>query len=117
MIAPSTPVITTTAAVSAGIPPKDVVTSIAIGVVTDLAAIDITTSFEAPKSFATKTALIIPTQVPISWAIISGNHKRCMALNCIYKGTPRATTAGLSQNSMSWAFSLYTEKGTLVIFK
>lgn len=47
-IAPSKPTATTTAAVSDGIPPIALVTSMAIGVVTDFGASERITSCEAP---------------------------------------------------------------------
>ena len=64
MIAPISPVITTIAAVSEGIPPNTCVTSIAIGVVTDLLASDINTVSEAPSTLAMITTLTIPAMQP-----------------------------------------------------
>ena len=54
-MAPKMPVITTTAAVSEGMPPRAWVTSMAMGVVTDLLAIEMITTLDAPKSWATTT--------------------------------------------------------------
>ena len=65
-IAPNKPTATTTAAVSDGIPPMALVTSIAIGVVTDLGARDRITSWEAPINFAISTTEITPTMQPAS---------------------------------------------------
>ena len=65
-IAPNKPTATTTAAVSDGIPPMALVTSIAIGVVTDLGASDRITSWEAPMNFAISTTEITPTMQPAS---------------------------------------------------
>ena len=48
MMAPKIPTNTTIVAVRAGMPPTLLVTSMAIGVVTDLAANESTTSVEAP---------------------------------------------------------------------
>lgn len=65
-IAPNRPTATTTAAVSDGIPPMALVTSIAIGVVTDFGASDRITSCEAPINFAISTTEITPTMQPAS---------------------------------------------------
>ena len=65
MMAPISPVITTMAAVSEGIPPSTCVTSMAIGVVTDLLASDINTASDAPKTLAMTTTLTIPAMQPI----------------------------------------------------
>ena len=66
-IAPSKPTATTTAAVSDGIPPIALVTSMAIGVVTDFGASERITSCEAPMSLAISTTEITPTIHPASW--------------------------------------------------
>ena len=63
--APSKPTQTTTAAVRDGIPTNVLVTSIAIGVVTDLGASDRMTSCEAPISLAISTTEITPTKLTI----------------------------------------------------
>ena len=53
------------AAVSEGIPPNTWVTSMAIGVVTDLLASDMMTVSDAPNNLAIITTLTIPTMHPI----------------------------------------------------
>lgn len=115
--APMIPVITTTAAVREGIPPTLCVTSIAIGVVTDLLASDSIMASGAPNTLATTTALTIPTRQPTSCDITMGNHSFFIASSCRYRGTPRATTAGFNQKSISSELCLYTSKGTFVNFR
>ena len=100
MIPPKMPTLTTTAAVSDGMPPNDPVTSIAIGVVTDLAAKDITISCDAPHKSATITTEMMPDMHPPRADKVIGSNCFLTVDNCLYKGTPSATTAGLSQNSM-----------------
>ena len=73
---------TTTAAVREGIPPRLCVTSIAIGVVTDLLAIERIITSDAPQSFATVTTLTIPTKQPTSCDKTIGSHRRLMASSC-----------------------------------
>lgn len=90
--APSRPTHTTTAAVSDGIPPNVLVTSIAIGVVTDLGASDRITSCEAPINLAINTTDITPTIQPANWDRMMGSSCFLMVSSCRYKGTPSATT-------------------------
>ena len=97
---PMSPVITTMAAVSDGMPPSVCVTSIAMGVVTDLLASDATTSREAPSMRAVATTLMMPTMHPIICEASIGNICFLICDSCRYSGTPRATTAGFSQNSI-----------------
>ena len=61
---PKSPTQTTTAAVRGGMPPIDEVISMAIGVVTDLEAREITTSFVAPKRCESVTTDTIPIMHP-----------------------------------------------------
>ncbi len=74
---PNMPVHTTTAAVSAGMPPMACVTSMAIGVVTDFDASDMTTSRDAPSICATMTTDAMPTMHPATSA-------RRMGRNCFF---------------------------------
>ena len=64
--APKRPTITTIAAVSDGIPPDVLHTSMAIGVVTDLGASDTMTSCDAPRADAIRVTLTNPTRQPTS---------------------------------------------------
>ena len=81
-IAPSIPVITTTAAVSEGIPPRACVTSMAMGVVTDLDAIEMITTSDALNNLAINTTLTIPTKQPTNCESTMGSHSFLMASNC-----------------------------------
>ena len=98
----SKPTLTTTAAVSEGMPPTAFVTSMAIGVVTDFDANDKITSFEAPIFCATYTTEMMPTTQPASSLSMMGTRSFFIFSSCMYKGTPSATTAGRSQNSIMW---------------
>ena len=98
--APNRPTHTTTAAVSEGIPPTLLVTSIAMGVVTDLAASEVMIVGLAPSHLAVMTTETIPTRQPVSWEIRMGSSCFFISRNWRYKGTPKATTAGFSQNSI-----------------
>ena len=81
-IAPKIPTHTTTAAVSEGIPPTACVTSMAIGVVTDLEASDTMTSCVAPKSLATPTTETIPTRQPTNCDTMMGRSCFLMVSSC-----------------------------------
>ena len=70
---PKMPTLTTTAAVSDGMPPSELVTSMAIGVVTDFAASDITTSCDAPQTSATHTTEMMPEMQPPSADSVMGS--------------------------------------------
>ena len=107
IIAPISPVITTMAAVSEGIPPSTCVTSMAIGVVTDLLASDRTTASDAPNTLEMTTTLTMPTMQPTVCEANIGRNWLLMEESWRYSGTPRATTAGFSQNAIILAPSLY----------
>ncbi len=65
--APNSPTQITMAADKAGMPPKVLVTSMAMGVVTDLAANETMTSCEAPRYLATSDTDMMPTVQPANW--------------------------------------------------
>ena len=81
-------------------PPTALVTSMAIGVVTDLEASDRITSREAPNSLAIHTTDTTPTTQPASSERRIGVSCFFIVDSCMYKGTPNATTAGRNQNSI-----------------
>ena len=105
------------AAVREGIPFNDSVTAIAIGVVTDLGAREIITSSEAPIHLAVNTTETMPTKQPTNWETNTGISCRRMLLSCRYKGTPKATMAGLSQKSMMEALPAYVSYEIPVTFR
>ena len=104
-MAPNMPVQTTTAAVREGIPPNDEVISMAIGVVTDLEAREIATSFVAPSRCAIETTEMIPVMQPTSCERIIAVICCFICLRRRYRGRPRETMAGFNQNEMNWALS------------
>lgn len=81
--APNIPTKTTIVAVSDGMPPMLRVTSIAIGVVTDFAASDNTTSFDAPAYWAIATTEMMPTRQPTSCDINIGIISCFMEWSCL----------------------------------
>ena len=72
----------------------------AIGVVTDFGARERITSCEAPISLAISTTETTPTKQPANCDNNMGSNCFLIVSNCKYRGTPSATTAGLSQNSI-----------------
>ena len=106
-IAPSNPTQTTTAAVSEGMPPNVLVTSMAIGVVTDLGANDRITSWDAPINLAINTTETTPIKQPASCDSKIGSNCFLIVSNWRYNGTPNATTAGFNQNSIRCPPLLY----------
>ena len=80
---PKIPTQITTAAVSDGIPPTVLVTSIAMGVVTDLAARDKITSCVAPRNLAMSTTEMMPTTQPASSEIRRGRSCLRMVESCL----------------------------------
>lgn len=83
VMAPKMPTKTTIVAVSDGMPPMLWVTSMAIGVVTDLAARDRTTSLEAPKYWASMTTDTIPTMQPTNCDMNIGIISCLMECSCL----------------------------------
>ena len=58
------------------------------------------TSCEAPISLAISKTEITPTMQPANWDRMIGSSCFLIVSSCRYRGTPRATTAGFSQNSI-----------------
>lgn len=82
-MAPNIPTTTTTAAVSEGMPPMLRDTSMAMGVVTDLGASDMATSWLAPHIRATITTETMPDMQPTSDDTTSGTICFLIVESCL----------------------------------
>ncbi len=74
IICPIMPARITVAAVMAGMPPMLRVISSAIGLVTDLAASESTTSRSAPSHLAKYMPVMMPVMLPANCEVIIGSH-------------------------------------------
>src|SRR5262245_37056591 len=94
---PSTPVIATSTAVSAGMPPRWSEMLMATAAVTDLGASEISTVLGTPKAAAIPTAETIATTDPANNAASIGSALRRTVGQFLNKGMAIATVAGPSR--------------------
>src|SRR3569833_2001640 len=99
----------TMAIVICGMPPSWRQTSIAIGVVTDFGAADITTAKGAPMSQADPAAVTMPTTAPTATVSDSLGSIARNTRPLRYIGTARATVAGPNHHVRKLPPRLYSE--------
>ncbi|MCY1374783.1 hypothetical protein D9M69_621460 [compost metagenome] len=103
LAAPSTPVHTTSTAVSVGRPPIFSEMPMATGAVTDFGASEAMVALLAPSAQPTPLAVTVAASVPTTSAPAMGSHRRLTRASCSNSGTDRATVAGPSRKCTNCA--------------